>query len=59
MSSDKTCADKISANIAISMKFDPKTGNWYIKDMQLSHAMFIDSAKVESIVYKKSESITH
>ena len=49
---DLTCIDKISANIAIQIKFDPKTLNWYIKDMKLSHAEFLDSAKLKSWEWK-------
>jgi len=48
-----TCIDKISANIAIQIKFDPITNNWYIKDMKLSHAEFLDSAKLKSWVFRK------
>ncbi len=48
MSTDITCIDKISANIAIQIRFDPKTLNWYIKDMKLSHTEFLDSAKLKS-----------
>jgi hypothetical protein len=52
---DMTCIDKISANIAIQIKFDPKTLNWYIKEMKLSHAEFLDSAKLKSWEWIKHE----
>jgi len=45
---DMTCQDKISANIAIEIKFDPITLNWYVKDTRYSHAKFLDSAKLKS-----------
>ena len=53
---DLTCIDKISANIAIQIKFDPKTLNWYIKDVRMSHAEFLDSAKLKSWVYIETTS---
>jgi len=52
-----TCVDKISANISIEIKFDPITLNWYIKEMKLSHAEFLDSAKLKSWEYKKNEKV--
>ena len=48
-----TCIDKISANIAIELKFDPLTLNWYLKDMQLSHVQFLDRDKLKSWEFKK------
>lgn len=53
--SDLTCIDKISANIAIQIKFDPKTLNWYIKDVKMSHAEFLDSAKLKSWEWLETE----
>ena len=50
-----TYVDKISANIAFEIKFDPITLNWYVKDMKFSHAVFLDSAKLKSWEYKKNE----
>ena len=46
--SDITCIDKISANIALEIKFDPITSNWYVKNMRMSHAKFLDSAELKS-----------
>ena len=52
LESDLTCIDKISANIEVEIKFDPKTLNWYVKDTRFSHAKFLDSAKLKSWEWK-------
>ena len=40
MSSD-LCSDKIEANIAIQIKFSPKTGQWYVKSVKMAHEEFV------------------
>lgn len=37
------CKDKIEVNVAFKIKIDPKTGSWYLKDVKMAHAEFIES----------------
>ena len=31
------CKDKIEINVAFKIKVDPKTKQWYLKDVKMSH----------------------